>query len=337
MNVLVTGGGGFIGSALARQLVTQGDKVVSFSRGDYPALRRLGIEIIRGNLSDREAIVNACTGRDIVFHVAAKVGVWGSYKAYYQSNVQGTENVVKACLAHGVDRLIFTSSASVVFNGSNIEGMNESLPYPSRPMSHYTATKALAEKGVIAANSSNLKTLSLRLHLVWGPGDKHILPGIIKRAKAGKLRRIGNDDHLIDTTYIDNAVSAHICAAKTMEQNSEVAGKAYFISNGEPIPLMDFINNILKSAGLPPVNCYVSVKTALAVAGFLELVYKGLGIQTVPRLTRFLVHELSTAHWFDISSARKLLGYSPKVTIQEGLERLAVWFHQQDVQDIDKN
>jgi len=330
MNVLVTGGGGFIGFALVQQLVARGDRVTSFSRGDYPALRRLGIEIIRGDLSDQDAIVKACTGRDIVFHVAAKVGVWGPYRAYYQSNVQGTENVVKACLIHSVNRLIFTSSASVVFNGSNIEGMNESLPYPSRQMSHYTATKALAEQCVIAANSSNLKTLSLRPHLVWGPGDRHILPGIINRAKAGKLRRIGDDDHLIDTTYIDNAVSAHICAVKTMEQNPEVTGKAYFISNGEPITLMDFINNILKSAGLPPVNYSVSVKTALAVAGLLELVYKGLGIQTAPRLTRFLVHELSTAHWFDISSARKLLGYSPKVTIKEGLERLAAWFHQQD-------
>lgn len=330
MNVLVTGGGGFIGSALARQLMTQGDKVANFSRGDYPDLWRLGIEIIRGDLSDQKAIANACAGRDIVFHVAAKVGVWGSYKEYYQSNVQGTENVVKACLIHGVNRLIFTSSASVVFDGSNIEGMNESLPYPSRPMSHYTATKALAEQCVLAANSSNLKTLSLRPHLVWGPGDRHIIPGIITRAKAGKLRRIGNDDHLIDTTYIDNAVSAHICAAKTMEQDPGVTGKAYFISDGEPLPLMDFINNILKSACLPPVNNCISVKTALVVAGLLELVYKGLGVQTEPRLTRFLVRELCTDHWFNISAARKLLGYTPKVTIQEGLERLATLFRQQD-------
>lgn len=330
MNVLITGGGGFIGSALARELVKRGDHAASFSRGDYPHLRRLGIETVRGDLSDREAILKACAGRTVVFHVAAKAGIWGSRREYYQANVQGTENVVRACQIQGVDRLILTSSASVVFDGSNIEGGNESLPYPTRPMSHYTATKAIAEQCVIAANTSKLKTLSLRPHLVWGPGDRHIIPGIIARARAGRMRRIGNGDHLVDTTYIDNAVAAHISAAETMAQYPGVTGKAYFISNGEPVLLMEFINSILKSVSLPPIRKHAPVKTALAVAGLLEFVYKGFGIKTEPPITRFLVHELSTTHWFNISAARESLGYKPKITMHEGMKRLAEYYRRMD-------
>lgn len=330
MNALVTGGGGFIGAALIKQLVKQGYKAASFSRGDYPDLRRLGIEVINGNLTDQETIKMACAGKDIVFHVAAKAGVWGSYQEYYRPNVQGTQNVLNACLSQGVKYLIFTSSASVVFNGKNIEGANEMLPYPSRSMSHYTATKALAEQYVLKTNCSELKTLSLRPHLVWGPGDSHIIPGIIARARSGKLQRIGKGNELIDTTYIDNCVSAHLCAAEAIKQNPNAAGKAYFITNGEPIPVWDFINGILKSACLPAVENSVSFRTALIAAGFLELVYKAFAIKNEPYLTRFLVHELCTSHWFDISAARKQLGYVPKISFNNGLEQLASWFCEQE-------
>jgi nucleoside-diphosphate-sugar epimerase len=325
MNVLVTGGSGFIGSALARNLAARGDQVANFSRRACPELQRWGIKTIRGDLSDYKAVENACQYTDVVFHVAAKTGVWGSYGEYQQSNVQGTENIVKACMIRSVSNLIFTSSASVVFDGNPIEGMDESLPYPSRSMCHYTASKALAEQCVLAANSARLKTLSLRPHLVWGPGDRHIIPGILSRAKAGKLRRIGDGRNLIDTTYIDNAVDAHICAAAALGKNPGVSGKAYFISNGQPIPLMDFVNNILKSAGLMPVSQSVSKRTALAIAGMMEFAYMAFGIRDEPILTRFLVHEFCTAHWFDIRAAKENLGYNPKISIQDGFKYLAAW------------
>jgi len=328
MNVLVTGGSGFIGSALARNLAAGGDKVTNFSRHACPELQRWGIKTSRGDLTDYKAVISACKDRDIVFHVAAKTGVWGSYREYHQSNVLGTENIVKACIRLGVPKLIFTSSASVVFDGAPIEGMNESLPYPSRPMCHYTATKALAEQCILAANSLQLNTISLRPHLVWGPGDRHIIPGIINRAKNGKLKRIGEGDYLIDTTYIGNAVDAHICAAEAMDKNPGVSGKSYFISNGEPIPVMDFIDSILDSALLPPVHTSVSIKAAFAFAGLLEFIYHGLNIKTEPQLTRFVVRELCTAHWFDISAARNLLGYTPIVSMREGFELLAQFFRQ---------
>jgi len=330
MNALVTGGGGFIGAALIKQLVKNCCQTASFSRGDYPELRPYGVEFFKGDLINQEAITRACSNRDIVFHVAAKAGVWGAYPEYYKTNVQGTQNVVNACLAQGVKYLIFTSSASVVFNGKNIEGGNETLPYPNRPMSNYTATKALAEQYVLKANSPQLKTLSLRPHLVWGPGDSHIIPGIIARARSGKLRRIGEGKNLIDTIYIDNCASAHLCAAEAIKRKPEVAGKAYFITNNEPIPVCDFINGILESACLPPVEISVSFRTALMAAAILELFYKTFAIKKEPHLTRFLVHELCASHWFEINAARKELDYVPKISINKGFKQLASWFCEQE-------
>ena len=330
VKALVTGGGGFIGAALSKQLQKDGYETASFSRSDYPELRQLGIKVVRGDLTDPEAVTRACAGKYIVFHVAAKAGVWGSYQEYYRPNVLGTQNVIKACMLQGVKYLIYTSSASVIFDGKNIEGENETLPYPSRPMSHYTATKALAEQYILNANSPALNTLSLRPHLVWGPGDNHIIPGLMKRAKSGKLKRIGKGKNLIDTIYIDNCVSAHLCAANAIKQNSQVAGKAYFITNGEPLPVWDFINGILKAACLPPVEKSISFKIALIAAGSLESIYKTCAIKNEPYLTRFLVHELCTSHWFDMSAARKQLGYVPKISTTDGFKQLALWFCEQE-------
>lgn len=330
MKALVTGGGGFIGAALSKQLLKNSYETASFSRSEYPDLRKLGIEIIRGNLTDPEAVIKACAGRDIVFHVAAKAGVWGAYQEYYRPNVLGTQNVVNACMLQRVKYLIFTSSASVIFDGKNIEGANEKLPYPSRSMSHYTATKALAEQYVLRANCSSLKTLSLRPHLVWGPGDSHIIPRVIERARSGKLKRIGEGKNLIDTIYIDNCVSAHLCAANAIKQNPNSAGKAYFITNGEPLPAWDFINYILEAACMPPIKKSISFKTALIAAGLLELNNKTFVKRNEPYLTRFLVYELCRSHWFDISAAREQLGYVPNISINKGFRLLASWFCEQD-------
>lgn len=331
MNVLVTGGGGFIGSALVSRLLELNHQVTSFSRSDYPELRKIGVETIRGDLTDLNAVKTACAQKDIVFHVAAKAGIWGPYKKYFQTNVQGTNNIIKACLSEKVKYLIFTSSASVVFDGKNLNGADESLSYPANPLSNYTATKALAEQSVLAANSPELSTISLRPHLVWGPGDRHIIPGIIQRAKSLKLRMIGPGQNLIDTTYIDNCVSAHICAATAIKRNQDAQGRAYFISNGDPIPVREFINTILKSANLPQVKSSLSFRPAIIAAGFLELVYKLLRIKTEPPITRFLVRELGTSHWFDISAAREKLGYVPEVSLKTGFEQLACWCQQQEI------
>ena len=322
MKALVTGGGGFLGGVIVRMLRERGDEVRSFSRGDYPALAALGAEQFRGGLEDRNAVAAAAKGCDIIFHVAAKAGIWGTYHDFYQANVIGTGNVVAACLSSGIDRLVYTSSPSVVFDGNDVEGGNESLPYPPRFEAYYPATKALAEQLVLAANSPELAVTALRPHLIWGPGDNHLVPRIIAKGRAGKLRRIGNRSNLVDTVYVDNAARAHLQAADTLSPGSPVAGKAYFISNNEPLPLWEMVNRILAAAGVPPVTRSIPPQLAYTIGCICETLWGLLRLSGEPPMTRFVAHELATAHWFDIGAARRDFGYNPEISIDEGLRRL---------------
>jgi nucleoside-diphosphate-sugar epimerase len=328
MNALVTGGGGFLGLAIVRSLRARGDTVRSVSRQEHPALRELGAEHMRGDVADAAAVSAAAKGRDIVFHVAAKAGVGGPYEEYHRANVLGTENVLAACRAHGIRRLVHTSSPSVVFNGRDMEGVDESVPYPPHFEAHYPHTKALAEQLVLKANSPTLATVALRPHLIWGPGDNHLLPRLIARAKSGQLRRIGTVDKLVDTVFIENAAEAHLLASDALAPGAACAGKAYFVSNGEPVPLWDMVNRMLAAAGLPPVTRSVPVPVAKALAWGFEMFARLTGSECEPRLTRFVVGEMSTAHWFDISAAKRDFGYVPRVTMEEGLRRLAAHLKQ---------
>lgn len=325
MNALVTGGGGFLGLAIVRALRVRGDAVRSVSRQEHPALRELGAEHVRGDVADAAAVSAAADGCDIVFHVAAKAGLAGPYAGYHRANVVGTENVLAACRAHGIRRLVHTSSPSVVFNGRDMEGVDESVPYPTHFEAHYPHTKALAEQLVLKANSPTLATVALRPHLIWGPGDNHLLPRLVARAKSGQLRRIGSQRNLVDTVFIDNAADAHLLAADALVPGAPCAGKAYFISNGEPVPLWDMVNWMLGAAGLPPVTRTVPVPVALALAWVFETANRLTGSTKEPRLTKFMAREMSTAHWFNISAAKRDFGYVPCVTTQEGLRRLAVY------------
>lgn len=322
MRALVTGGGGFLGGAIVRLLREEGVEVRTFSRRRYPWLDSLGVEQIQGNLTEESLLSESVQGCDTVFHVAARVGLWGDYREFYRTNVIGTENVISACRQAGVSRLVYTSSPSVVFHGRDMEGVDESVPYPSRFKAAYPATKAAAEQRVLAANGPGLATVALRPHLIWGPEDSHLVPGILERARQGKLRRIGKADKRVDFTYVDNAALAHWLAAQRLEAGSPVAGRAYFITQGEPVFLWDFINRLLEVAGLPPVTRSVPKAVAYSAAACCELLYRILPLKGEPLMTRFLVEELTTAHWYDIGAARRDLGYSCRVDTEEGLKRL---------------
>lgn len=325
MKALVTGGGGFLGKAVVRLLRGKGWEVRSFSRGSYPELAAWGVEQIQGNLADSAAMEKAAQGCDIIFHVAAKAGIWGPYAEYFEANVTGTKNVLAACRRNGIGRLVYTSSPSVVFQGGNMEGADETAPYPEHYEAAYPRTKAIAEKLVIATNGPDLATVSLRPHLIWGPGDNHLVPRIIARGKAGKLRRIGAGECLVDSVYIDNAAQAHLLAAERLMPGSPIAGKSYFITNGEPLPLWELVNKILAAGGVPPVTRTVSPAVANAAGAFLEFIYRFFRLPGEPPMTRFVARELSTSHWFDIGAARRDLGYEPQVSVDEGLSRLAEW------------
>ena len=323
---LVTGGGGFLGKAVARRLVEQGCRVASLSRGHYPALDRLGVEQVRGDIADFDTVAKAAKGAEIVFHTAAKAGIWGKYEDFFRANVTGTRNVIKACLQNDVPRLIHTSSPSVVFDGADMEGANESMPYPERYLAHYPQTKAVAEREVRQA-SDKIGTICLRPHLIWGPGDNHLVPRILAKARTGRLMRVGDGENLVDVVYIDNAADAHLLAAQNLSEKPALSGNIYFISQDEPVKLWDMVDAILKAGGLPPVKRSVSLRTAYRVGAFLETSYKLLGTSKEPPMTRFVAEELARSHWFDISAAKRDLGYVPRVSTARGLELLEESLH----------
>ena len=302
-------------------------------------MRGRGVETIRGDLADGSTVARAVEGCDVVFHVAAKAGVWGSFASYHRPNVVGTANVIAACRGNGVGRLVFTSSPSVVHGGGDLEGVDESAPYPARHAAPYPATKAEAERLILKANGTGLATVALRPHLIWGPGDNHLIPRIVARAKAGKLRRIGRRPVLVDSTYIDDAATAHLLAADRLAEGSPIAGKAYFVSQGEPWPLWDLVNGLLAAMGERPVTRSVPEGVAVLAGLVLETTHRLFRREGEPMMTRFLAHQLATAHWFAIDAARRDLGYRPSVTIAEGLARLTVWAkatapHQEQTADV---
>lgn len=326
MKVLVTGGGGFLGSEIVRRLVARGDEVRSFSRGSYPELTALGVEQVHGDLADAEAVAGAVAGVDCVLHVGAKPGAWGPYEGYFQANVVGTRNIVAACRRHGVRKLVHCSSPSVVFDGLDQEGVDESAPYSRDHHAPYSATKAIAEEEILAEADDRLGVVALRPHLVWGPGDNHLLPRLATRARAGRLRLVGGGKKLIDTVWVGNAADAHLLAADRIEPGAAISGRAYFITNDEPRPTGEMINGLLAAAGVPPVEKTISPRMAGLVAALLETAWRVLRLDGEPPLTRFVAAELATAHWYDISAAKRDLGYAPSVSIDEGLERLAASF-----------
>ncbi len=321
--VLVTGGGGFLGRAVVRALAARGDRVRSFSRNAHEDLQALSVEHVRGDIADRQALESACAGMDAVFHTAAKPPPWGKNRDYHRTNVFGTQNVIAACRKKGVGRLIHTSTPSVIFDGCDLEGVDESVPYPARYTAAYASTKALAEQAVIGAADAQLSTIVLRPHEIWGPGDPHFVPRII--ARAGRLRRIGDGRNRVDTTYIDNAADAHLLAADALKANPSLAGRVYFISQGEPVPAWDMIDAILQAAGLGPVKGQVPHRFARAMGLVFEKIYGVLRLPGEPPMTRFVADALAKSHWFDIGAARRDLGYAPIVSTAEGLHRLKAW------------
>ena len=321
--ILVTGGGGFLGWAVVRKLLEKGALVRSFSRRSYSLLATADVDQVQGDIGDPQAVAAACRGVDTVFHIAAKAGVWGPASDFHRTNVVGTRNVIAACRNGSAEVLVYTSSPSVVFDGKDMEGVDESVPYPDRYPAPYPQTKAQAEREVVSASRTGLKTIVLRPHLIWGPGDTHLVPRIIGRAR--HLRRIGDGRNRVDTVYIDNAADAHIMAAENLAIRPELSGRIYFISQGEPMPLWEMVDAILEAAGLPPVRRSMARRTARLIGTVMEMLYRFFRLENEPPMTRFVAEELATSHWFDIGAARRDLGYRPAVSTAEGLRRLARW------------
>ncbi len=322
MRTLVTGGGGFLGRYIVEQLLDRGDSVTVFARGAYPELEKIGVTLVRGDIQDADAIIRACKGMDVVFHVAAKAGIWGTWASFYEPNVVGTENVIQACVVNNVPKLVYTSSPSVIFDGQPQEGVDESCPYPQHYKSLYAQTKAIAEQKVIAANdSARLLTTSLRPHFIWGPRDTHILPGLLSRARAKKLIQVGPGTNKKDLAYVEDVARAHLLAADALEPDSPVAGSVYFISQDEPVLFWLWVEELMQDLGLPGIQRRIPLPVAQLLGSVMEGVYKILGLKGEPLLTRFLVDEMGQSQYYDISRAKQDFGYRPQFSMTEAREK----------------
>ena len=345
MHSLVTGGGGFLGRAIVEQLLARGDRVRCFSRSESPQVAALGAEVVRGDICEPAAVAAACAGIECVFHVAAIAGIGGPWQRFYETNTLGTENVLAGCRLHRVPRLVYTSSPSVTFAGHDQCGVAERQSPPdflwlARNGCHYSRSKALAERAVLTANSPSLATCALRPHLIWGPRDPHLVPRLIERARAGRLRRVGSGKNVVDTIYVDNAAAAHLLAADVLGRHFPPAeagspsgrspgGRAYFLSQGEPVNCWEWIDQLLALAGLPAVRKGIPFRFARAGGAVCEKVFAWSGSTREPPMTRFLAWQLASSHWFDISAARRDLGYQPLISTVEGMLRLAAWLKSQ--------
>lgn len=320
--VLVTGGAGFLGQAVVRRCLARGYRVRVLGRTPLAGELAEKVDFHRGDIADPASVDAATKGCDFVFHVAAKAGVWGAWEDYLRINVDGTSNVVAACQTHGVRALVHTSTPSVVFSGEPFRGADESLPYGDDWLCAYAETKAVAEEVALKAASATLKVCALRPHLIWGPGDPHLFPRVLARARAGRLRIVGDGENLVDVTHVDTAADAHLGALDALRAG-RANGKAYFLSQGEPVKLWAFINRLLAGAGEKPVSRRISLRTAYWLGALLEGAWTLLRLKGEPPMTRFVAVELAKDHWFDVSAARRDLGLKPAVDTWAELDRLA--------------
>lgn len=352
MRVLITGGTSLLARRTAELLLARGDDVVLLQRGDATGgsdpvaptassprtggtggsggatgrAVRLDVEQVRGDVRDAAVVHRAVEGCDAVVHAAARVGIVGSWEDFRSVNVDGTANVVAAAREHGVSRVVHVSTPSVSHAGHSLVGAGADPPVTGRTNAHYAESKAIAERLALGAAGEALPLVAIRPHLVWGPGDTQLVGRIVERARAGRLALVGGGTALIDTTYLDNGASALVAALDAAVPGAACIGRAYVIANGEPRPVRELVEGILRAAGVEASPRVVPLKVATGVGAVVERVWGRWRPDEEPPLTRFLAEQLGTAHWFDPRPARTDLGWEPSVSIDEGLERLAAWF-----------
>lgn len=323
MKALVTGGGGYLGTALVQKLVEAGHEVRVLGRSEYPHLQPLGVEGVRGDVRKQADVQAAVRGVQAVFHVAARVGYWGPYEQYRSTNVDGTQNVIDACRAEGVPRLVYTSTPSVVIGADGVEaGADASLPYPERYLSSYGPTKAEAERRVLAANDDQLRTVALRPHFIFGPKDPQVVARLLNAARRGRLAQVGDGTNRVDVTYLDNCVDAHLAAHDELARPApRCAGRPYFLGQEQPVELWAFVARVLEGFGAPAVRKRLSVKAAYALGAMLEAAYRLRGGSAEPPLTRMAAIMLGTDHYFDHTAAERDFDWAPRVPLDDALER----------------
>lgn len=325
MKYLVTGGGGFLGTAIVRQLRKRGAEVAVLGRSQYPHLEPLGVQCHQADVSKSNDLEAILSGVDVVIHTAAKAGVWGKKEDFWSINVDGTRNLLFAAQKAGVSRFVHTSSPSAVWNGGDECNLSESdCPYPATFLSHYPHSKAQAEKIVLSENSATFHTTALRPHLIWGPGDPHLIPRIL--ARAHRLRIIGDGANKVGICFVENAAYAHILAAEELSQTAKNAGKAYFITDMEPVLLWDWINDLLRALGKPAITRSISLAWALRIGSILEWIWNTFSLSGEPMMTRFVARQLAASHYYNLSGAIQDFGYKEHTSPIKGMKHTLDYF-----------
>lgn len=326
MNALVIGGGGFLGTKIVEMLISDGHNVRVLGRNYYTHLKKMDVECIKADIRNEADIAKSLTGIDTIFHVASKNGFYGNWNEFKSINIVGTETILSAALSKNVEKFIYTSSPAVVGFDNDLHNGGIDVPYPTKHESPYSYTKAQAEQIVKTKNGDGIATVSLRPHMIFGPGDKHLFPRILDKASKGSFKRIGEGKNIIDLTFVDNAASAHIDAAKALiSDKSPCAGGAYFISNDEPVIFYDYLNEIFRNLNINTINNGLTLSTARKVGKLLEGFYKTFSIKSEPLVTPYLANMMGLSHWYDMGPAKKDLNYKVKVSMSEGTKRTLEW------------
>lgn len=325
MKVLVTGTGSLLLGGIAGELLRRGDEVVCLQRRPASFVGHQHAHEVLADVCDADAVAFAAKGCDAIIHGAARVGVVGSQKEFYDTNVRGTENILRATEQHNISRLVLVSTPSVAHTGHSLVGAPAGEAEIGRSRSYYAESKAIAERTVLDARNDRLAVVAIRPHLVWGPGDTQLVGRIVKRAASGQLAVIGTGNALVDSTYIDNAISAHVAALDALHVGSDCDGKAYVISNGEPRTVNELMRSMCESAGISFEPRHLSLALGIRLGSLVERLWPLLR-SSEPPITRFIAEQLGTAHWFDQRSLQQELRWAPHVTLDEGFERLTQWF-----------
>ena len=321
----MTGTGSLLLGGVASELLRRGDEVVCLQRRPAAFMGHQKAHEVLADICDADAVALAAKGCDAIIHGAARVGVVGSQKEFYDTNVLGTENILRAAEQQSISRLVFVSTPSVAHTGASLVGAPAGRAEIGRSRSYYAESKAIAERTVLNARNSQLAVVAIRPHLVWGPGDTQLVGRIVERAKSGRLAVVGTGNALVDSTYIDNAISAHIAALDALHIGSACDGKAYVVSNGEPRTVNELMRSMCESAGVPFEPRHLSLTLGIRLGSLVERLWP-LMQSSEPPITRFIAEQLGTAHWFDQRVVHNDLKWAPSVTLDEGFKQLTQWF-----------
>jgi nucleoside-diphosphate-sugar epimerase len=315
----VTGGSGFVGRSLIRALSSRGTRVVALARSDAAesAVRREGAEPVRGDLDNIEALRAGMNGCDAVFHAAAFVEMWGTRDEFFRVNVAGTENVLSAARAAGVPVVVHVSTEAILAGEEPIIQADEARPPAQHPAGLYGLTKAIAEERVAGASSKELRTVIIRPRFIWGKGDTSVLPKIAEAVRKGEYMWIDHGRYLTSTCHIDNVVEGALLAAARGR-----SGEAYFLTDGPPVLLRDFMGAMLRAVGLEPGTRSIPRWVARGLAAAVEAVWAPLGLTAAPPITKMMVCLLGDEVTVKDDKARRELGYRGMKSREEGLQEM---------------